>query len=685
MREFREQCNVVVSQPGLAVWVLCDRLRYHWNLDAGIGFVFRRVPRYASLLSRATIVVKFTKHSPIEFLHPIAYASHSPLLPSRSGAAVLRLFASLWAFCFCGSFSSLLAAEKPNVVLILIDDLGQRDLGCYGSKFYHTPNIDQMAKDGLRFTDFYAACPVCSPTRASILTGKYPPRVGITDWLPGRPDRPDQRLNRPKLNNELALSEVTIAKALKKHGYVTASIGKWHLGGKGFLPEDHGFDVNIGGDHTGTTRSYFAPFENKQGKMPGLEKAPEGEYLTDRLAADAEKFIETNKDKPFFLYLPHYAVHTPLRAKKEIIAKYPAKPKAGSQSNPVYAAMVESMDEAVGRVLKKLDDLKLSENTLVIFTSDNGGLSTTEGGPTGATYNAPLREGKGYLYEGGVRVACIMKWTGKIKPGVVTDQVACSIDFYDTILEATGAQSESKRDGVSLMPIFRDEKLNGRAIYWHYPHYANQGSRPGAAVRSGDYKLIEYFEDGRQELYDVKRDVSENRNLILEKPAIAEQLAVELHKWQKDVGAKMPTPNPDYKPNPPNKDGKITMPWHTALVKGVQLRTESLPNKSTLGFWTNKDDYAIFDFTVTQPGTFSVEVLQGCGKGSGGAEVELAFGDEKLTFTVKDTGGFQNFEARDIGTVKLAKAGMHTVTVKAKTKPGVAVMDLRQIVLKPMK
>jgi arylsulfatase A-like enzyme len=578
------------------------------------------------------------------------------------------------------------------VVLIVADDLGQRDLACYGSGFYKTPNIDKMAKDGIRFTDFYAACPVCSPTRASILTGRYPQRMNITDWIPGRKDLPDQRLKRPAINNELPLEETTIAEALKKRGYVTGHIGKWHLGGKGFLPEDQGFDVNIAGDQTGTPRSYFAPFENKQGKMPGLEKAEDGEYLTDRLALEAEKFIDKNKDKPFFLYMPHYAPHTPLRAKQAMIDKYNVKPAHGKQSNATYAAMVESMDEAVGRVLKKLDDLKLSENTLVIFTSDNGGLATLEGMQYAPTINTPLREGKGYLYEGGIRVPCIIKWQGTIKPGTVTNEVACSIDFFETILEATRRGTKDNpevgnknRDGRSLMPVFRGEKLKETTHYWHYPHYANQGSRPGGAIRRGDYKLIEFYETGRRELFDVKKDISESRNLASEKPEVVKELAAELDKWRKDVGAKMPTPNPDYKPNPPNKDGVITLHSRTALVFGTMLRFEPLPHKNTLGFWVNKDDYATFDFTVETPGQYKVEVLQGCGKGSGGAEVELATGDEKVTFTVKDTGGFQMFETRDVGTLNIAKAGRYTLTVKAKTKPGVAVMDLRQIVLTPVK
>ena len=579
------------------------------------------------------------------------------------------------------------AADKPNVVLIVIDDLGQRDLGCYGSTFHKTPNIDQMAKSGIRFTDFYAACPVCSPTRASILTGRYPQRMNITDWIPGRGNAPDQRLKTPAIRSELPLDEVTIAKVLQKNGYATALVGKWHLGGKGFEPEKYGFDVNVAGDATGTPRSYFSPFANKLGQMPGLEKADDGEYLTDRLTTEAEKFIEKNKDKPFFLYLPHYAVHTPLKAPQALIDKYKVTPTHGKQSNPVYAAMVESMDASVGRLLKKLDDLKLSDNTLVIFTSDNGGLATLEGMPFAPTINSPLREGKGYLYEGGIRVPLIVKWPGKVKPGTTTGEVGCSIDFFPTILNAAGVPQKNTPliDGRPLQYVFDGGQAKDRAIFWHYPHYANQGSRPGAAVRYKDFKYIESYEDGRRELFNVKTDISESRNLIGDPAvnALPAALAEELDKWRKEVGAKMPTPNPDYKPNPPNKDGVITLPARTALVQGTMLRFEPLPHKNTLGFWINKDDTATFDFTVEKGGTFTVEVLQGCGKGSGGAEVELSVGDEKLTFIVKDTGGFQAFEAREVGTLKIEKAGRHTLTVRAKTKPGPAVMDLRQIVLKP--
>ncbi len=592
-----------------------------------------------------------------------------------------------FALFMLAGMSPLGAAEKPNIVLIVADDLGWHDLGCYGSKYFKTPFIDQLAKDGMRFTDFYAACPVCSPTRASIMTGKYPQRVNITDWLPGRPDRPDQMLNRPALRQELPLEEVTIAEALKANGYVTGFIGKWHLGGQGFEPQKQGFDVNIGGEHIGTTRSYFAPFKNKSGVMPGLEDAPDGQYLTDRVTLDAEKFLTANKDKPFFLYMPHYAPHTPLVAKPDIIAKYPGQPVHGKQSHPTYAAMLDSLDESVGKVVKKLDELQLTGNTIVIFSSDNGGLATLEGMKFSPTINSPLREGKGYLYEGGIRVPLIVKWPGVVKPGSVTDIPAISNDFLPTLVAASG---ESKlplppHDGVSLLPVLKGGSLPERALFWHYPHYANQGSKPGGAIRLGSLKLIEHYEDGRQELFDVKKDLSESRNLSKEKPEVVKELAAKLDAWRKDVGAKMPTPNPNYVPNPQNKDGVITLPGRSAKVHAIQLRYEPLPHKNTLGFWVNKDDWAEFEFTVAKGGTFTVEVLQGCGKGSGGAEVELAIGEQKLNFTVKDTGGFQAFEARDIGEVKFDQPGRYTLTVKAKTKPGVAVMDLRQIVLKPKK
>jgi arylsulfatase A-like enzyme len=588
------------------------------------------------------------------------------------------------AVAFLLSSETLSAAEKPNVVLILCDDLGWADLGCYASKYHKTPHLDRLADDGVRFTDAYAACPVCSPTRASLLTGRYPQRYNLTDWLPGRPDRPDQKLLRPKINQQLPLEEITLAEALKPAGYVSGQIGKWHLGGKSFEPEKQGFDIHIAGDQTGTARSYFAPFRSKDGTfMPGLETAPDGEYLTDRLTTEAEKFLDANRDRPFFLYLAHYAPHIPLRAKPELVAKY--KPgKHGEQGNPDYAAMLESIDEGVGRLLKKLDDLKLAERTLLVFTSDNGGLATLEGSDRAATYNGPLREGKGYLYEGGIRAPLIVRWPGVTKAGSTCSVPVSSIDLFPTALDACGVKSETKVDGLSLVPLLKGGELKREALYWHYPHYANQGSRPGGAVRAGDYKLIEFYENGRRELYDLKKDVSESQNLVADKPEVAKELAANLDAWRQDVGAKMMTPNPDFIPNPQAKDGTITLPARTADVHGIQLRYEPLPHKDTLGFWTRADDWVSWEFTVTKPGTFTVEILQGCGKGQGGSEVELAVGTQTLKFTVEDTGHFQNFKARALGTLTIDKAGRSTLTLKAGKKAAAAVMDVRSVKMQPV-
>lgn len=583
----------------------------------------------------------------------------------------------------CGLTS---AAEKLNVVLILADDLGWADLGCYGSKYYRTPQLDKLAAEGVRFTEGYASCPVCSPTRAALMTGKYPARLHLTDWLPGRGDRPDQKLLRPKIRQELPLEETTLAEALKAAGYVTGHIGKWHLGGAGFGPREQGFDSNIGGDHTGTPQSYFAPYKgkvraDKETVIPGLEDAPEGEYLTDRYAAEAEKFLEKHKDEPFFLYLPHNAVHTPMRAKEDLIAKYPGKLAYGQQSNPIYAAMLESLDDAVGRVVKKLEDLKIADRTLVIFTSDNGGLATLEGPNTPATINGPHREGKGWLYEGGLRVPLIVKWPGVAKAGTVSNAMVASHDIFATVLDACGAKAPEGIDGKSFTSVLKGSQEPVRnELYWHYPHYANQGGKPGGVIREGQYKLIEFYENGRRELFDVKQ--GEGQNLIEAKKDVAERLAAKLDAWRKEVGAQSMAPNPNYTPNPQDKQGNITLAASTAEVFGIMLRYEPLPHKNTLGYWVRAEDWAKFEFTVTQPGTFIVEPHQGCGTGQGGSVVAFSVGDQVLEMTVEDTGHFQNFKPREIGTIKIDKPGRYELHVKPKTKAKAAVVDIRQIALK---
>jgi arylsulfatase A-like enzyme len=443
---------------------------------------------------------------------------------------------------------------RPNFVFILLDDLGWRDLGCYGGTFAETPHCDRLAAQGLRFTNAYAAGPVCSPTRASILTGKYPARLHLTDWLPGRADRPTQKLLRPPFQPFLPLDEATLARVLQPLGYASASIGKWHLGGSCFSPELHGFDLNVGGSERGSPPSYFFPYRNPSFRLPGLEQGREGEYLTDRLTDEAEKFITAHRDRPFFLYLAHYAVHIPLQAKKGLVAKYEAKARArpdDPRNNPVYAAMVESADDSVGRLLKKLEALGIADRTVVVLFSDNGGLSVREGPHTPATSNAPLRAGKGYLYEGGIREPLLVRWPGVVKPGRVCDVPVCSVDFFPTFLEVAGGRVDPRQnvDGVSLVPLLRQAGSPKRdALYWHYPHYSNQGGKPAGAVRRGNFKLIEFYEDGRLELYDLEADPGERHNLAVQMPGKAKELHRALRGWRKAVDAQMPAPNPDYQP-----------------------------------------------------------------------------------------------------------------------------------------
>jgi arylsulfatase A len=446
------------------------------------------------------------------------------------------------------------ANRPPNVVLILMDDLGWSDVGFNGSPFYQTPNLDRLARQSLRFTNAYAASPVCSPTRASLLTGQYPARLQITDWLPGRTDRPSQKLLRAELRQELPLETVTLAEVFQQAGYATAHIGKWHLGGEGYGPEEQGFGLNIGGDHTGTPATYFSPYHNEQHpnwKIQNLSPGAPGEYLTDRLTTAALRFMEQHRERPFFLYLPHFAVHIPLKAKPELMEKHRQRPvpPGSSQTNAIYAAMIESMDESVGRIMARLDELRLSEHTIVIFTSDNGGLSVEEGPHTPATSNAPLREGKGHLYEGGIRVPLLVKGPQVVKPGSVSDEPVSSIDFYPTLLQLANIPlpAGQKVDGVSLVPLLQDQRsLDRQELYWHYPHYSNQHGKPGTAIRQGDFKLIAFYEGG-VELYNLKEDPSEQKNLAATMPAKVQQLQGKITRWRQEVGARQMQPNPEYK------------------------------------------------------------------------------------------------------------------------------------------
>jgi len=466
---------------------------------------------------------------------------------------------------------------KPNVIFILLDDFGYTDLACYGSKFYETPNIDKLASEGVVFTDAYAACPVSSPTRASIMTGKYPTRTGITDWIPGRQastsGSPDDRLVALPFRLQLEPEEITIAEVLKSNGYKTMISGKWHLGKEEkYWPENQGFDVNKGGYSAGSpvnskgSNGYFSPYGN-----PRLEDGPVGEYLTDRQTDEAIRFIKDNRESPFFVYLSYYAVHNPMQGKESLIKYFEMKADSTGlskvqpftrnrqwiresmsdnykeriiQSNPVYASMIYSVDENIGRLLKELQVMKLEKNTIIIFTSDNGGLSTSEGSPT---CNAPLRAGKGWLYEGGIRVPLIIKIPGgKIKVKAINTPVS-SIDYFPTIIEMTNSRSSGKEsDGVSIVTLLKGKKLPERPLYWHYPHYSNQGVEPGSAIRLGKYKLIDNFERNRQELYDLEKDLSETTDISSLNPEKTMELFNLLKEWRKATNAKMMEPNPKW-------------------------------------------------------------------------------------------------------------------------------------------
>jgi len=464
----------------------------------------------------------------------------------------------------CGRTGWAVPGRRPNFVFFLVDDLGWTDLGCFGSAFYETPNVDRLCATGMKFTNAYAACPVCSPSRASIMTGMYPQRSEITDYInPAGGNQPGKwRRNTPLLpapySDRLAHEEVTIAEVLKKAGYATFFAGKWHLGPEGFWPEDQGFDVNKGGIERGGPyggKKYFSPYGN-----PRLEDGPEGEHLPDRLASETVKFIQANRDKPFFAYLSFYSVHVPLMAREDLKRKYQQKAKSAPadswgregarkvrlvQNHAVYAGMVEAMDQAVGKVLDALERLGLDEQTVVIFMSDNGGLSTSEGHPTS---NLPLRAGKGWLYEGGIREPMIIRAPGVTRPGAICTEPVISTDFFPTILELASLEPRPGLDGLSLVPLLRGKSLPGRPLFWHYPHYGNQGGAPGGAVRQDRWKLIEWYEQGRLELYDLDRDIGEKTNLADRYPDKVQALHEKLKAWRESVGAKMPSRNPNYRP-----------------------------------------------------------------------------------------------------------------------------------------
>ncbi len=533
-------------------------------------------------------------------------------------AMKIKIFIVLASLASAGCLSQGQSADSkgpPNVIFFLVDDLGWTDVGTFGSSFYETPHIDQFATEGVKFTSAYAACHVCSPTRSSILTGKYPARNNMTDWIPGRRDFPFQKLLNVYSGQHLPYEETTLAETLRGHGYATAAVGKWHLGSAPSTPDKHGFDWHIPRNWSrgAPNRTFYAPYN-----LEGLEEATDGEYLTDRLTDEALGFISENRVGPFFLYLAHFAVHDPIDGRLDLVDKYEEKLKQNPppivepfilegnpdrteklsqkyldqtisdpayaeygvlpkhtvkikqrQDNTHFAGMVEAVDQSFGRLLERLEELSIDDNTIVIFFADNGGMAGMNiGNPIRtateeqldrafSTSVLPLRGAKGWLYEGGIRVPCIVKWPGQGLEGVVSDEPIISTDFYPSILEMAGLPlvNDQHRDGISIAPLLKGEKsLDREAIYWHFPHYSNHGMQPPAgAIRSGPYKLLEYFENNTVQLFNLDRDLGETYDLSKSEPEKVKELTAMLRAWRKEVDAQMLSPNPDYIDIDPHK------------------------------------------------------------------------------------------------------------------------------------
>jgi arylsulfatase A-like enzyme len=468
------------------------------------------------------------------------------------------LLLSALSICSCDKKEE---TAPPNFVFILVDDLGWTDLACYGSTFYETPNLDRLAGESLRFTNAYSAASICSPTRAAIMTGRHPVRVDITDWIKGL-DPKNKPLLGPQDRDELPLEEKTLAEYMQEAGYKTFFAGKWHLGSEGFYPEDQGFQINKGGHEKGTPPGgYYVPYNN-----PKLSDGPEGEYLTDRLTDESIRFLEANKDDPFFLFLSFYTVHTPIQANKKHVAKFEEKARSlqidssslkvtegeaetlTRQIHPDYASMVYAMDQNVGRLLNTLNELELDQNTVVVFTSDNGGLTTE---PPNKNRNRPptsvrpLRAGKGWLYEGGIRIPLMIKGPGISEKGT-SDAPVVSQDLFPTLLSLAGLSPEPDipLDGKNLSLLLSGQTPSVRdTLYWHYPHYHGSRWKPGAAVRAGDWKLLEFYENEKVELYNLKEDIGETTDLSQQEPEQTAALLKVLHDWQERMEAKWPVKN----------------------------------------------------------------------------------------------------------------------------------------------
>lgn len=619
---------------------------------------------------------------------------------------VLLTIFHLLAIPVIAAAGNVQSPSRPNVILILADDLGVNDLHCYGRMDHLTPHLDRLAAEGMRFTCAYTAQPICSPSRAALMTGKAPARLHLTNFLPGRPDAPSQKLLQPRIEGQLPLEEVTVAELLQQAGYATGLFGKWHLGGRGFGAEEQGFQTVV------------SPPANTP---PTLADGGKGEGA---ITAAAEEFIAAHRDEPFFCYVAHNNPHIPLAAAPELVAKH------GDAFHPVYAAMIESLDESVGRLMKQVDELGLTERTIFIFTSDNGGLHVLESPGTPATFNRPFRAGKGFLYEGGLREPLLIRWPGVAAAGSVCETPVVLTDLVPTILAAAGidaATTVGPLDGVSLVGLLRGEPLPPRQLCWHFPNYTNQGSRPAGAIRDGDWKLVEQLEDGSVELFDLANDPRETKNLAAANPDRVEDLRQKLHAWRERIGAQMPTTNPNFdaalhqrlyidqdpsrllpeataaatcpkwkawraamnqapagnEPLVTPAAGDIRLHARDAIVHAKTMRYEAEPHKNVLGYWTDPADWAEWEFDVPESGEYEIEIQQGCGDGCGGALVAVEVGGERLEFAVQETGHFQQMILRTIGQVKL-EAGRQKLAIKPQTKPGPAVMDVRRVVLRPV-
>ena len=604
-----------------------------------------------------------------------------------------RLFLGL----FLGALLALVPASAqetpPNFVILFADDLGINDLGCFGRKDQNTPNLDKLASEGARFTQAYAAASVCSPSRAALMTGQSPARLKITTFLTGRSDRASHRVLGASLNYNLPNGVQTIAQLLKPKGYASAAVGKWHLGGKGHQPTDHGFD------------EYFPGRAN-----PGAE-SPQGGKGELGQADFAAKFIEKNKAKPFLLYLAFDNPHIPLFAPAKAI-------EANAKSfHPTYAALIESLDTAVGRVLKALEDQGVAKNTFVVFASDNGGVHISELKESPATFNAPSRAGKGFLYEGGIRTPLIVRYPARLAPAVISEPVVLG-DLCPTICALAKVPAPTTLDFQDISPLLFEQKPLNRPLFWHQPHYMNQGGKPAGVAREGDWKLIEQYEDGSLELYNLAKDPSENTDLAAAEPARVAALRGKLEAWRRSVGAEPIKANANFgralwedcfvktdvsklqalptseamRPlladwrkamNDATTEGAnslIFLEARDAQVKATKMKYEEPPQKDTLGFWVNAEDTASWTFQAPKAGTYRVTVLQGCGKGNGGSVVALDTKQGWCEFTVEETGHFQRFVPREVGKLTLV-AGENTLTVRPVKKAKAAVMDLRRVIL----